>query len=165
MAMTEVVMDAVRDSLKPEWDNLAQSMTKSDNCVLGAIRSTYKSSVGDAVEALASVTDALPFTNGPWSQIVKAITEKILTHPMSVSLIAKHSVGSGSDEESRLVREILSNTIWDTPWSDDHEEDITGASRAILRRINELATTWSRDKDINRLAILLFIVAFTYDRD
>ena len=163
--MMDVVINAVCDSLKPEWDNSTETMVTSDSCVLRSIRSTYKTSIGDAVEALASITDALPSTDGPWAQIVKAITEKILSHPTSVYLLTERTNAVDvSEKELTLLQETLSNMIWDTllAWVDDNEEENTSVFHTNLTRINELTTLWGRAKDINRLAILTFIVVFTY---
>lgn len=199
MAVVDVIVDAVHDALKPEWNKHEQSagasaMTEADRCVMRAIRAALQSPLecgdgeitcpeadarlSEAVDALASIEEGtLPATDGPWAQLIDAITRKLLLQP-SVSLLledeeaASKSSGRGdstSSPEDELVREMLSNTIWDyTGFFCDAVEEAGGgteATRTTLRRISELTTTWGRAKDINRLGIMAFIVSFACQCD
>lgn len=164
-------------------------MTGADLCVMRAIQAALQSPLecgddevtcakadarlSEAVEALASIEDGTgPAKDGPWAQLINSITEKLLLwssastlHAVAEPMAAASGRGDRSPSpQHELVRELLSNTIWDyTGYFCDAVEEAGASSettRRTLRRITELTTTWSRAKDINRLGIMAFIVSF-----
>ena len=204
-SMVEVIVKAVHSAIKPEWkpprsNHVEQSgrtvetdMSDSDISVMRAVQAAVQSPskcsddqmtcpdadvlLSKAVEALAGIEEGqCPARDGPWAQLVSAITLNIVSLPMATLPRAAAEAsklpldgGGLTKPQLALVRELLSNTIWDHvgAFGDALEEagEATDGMVNTLRRISELTTTWSRAADIDRLSILAFVVSFACQCD